>query len=47
MNKHYGKMVGDPAPSGKGGLKTKGETDSTKKLLAHAKADSGKYGRKK
>lgn len=43
------KFVGDPASTkGKGGLRTIGETASTKKALAHAgnsKAD--KYGRKK
>ena len=45
----HGKYVGNPAPSGKGGLKTLGETSSTKKLLSHAgnakKADS--FGKKK
>ena len=44
------KFVGDPAPVGKGsGLKTFGESKSTKAALSHAgnskKADS--YGRKK
>lgn len=45
--KHY---QGDPAPSGKGGgLKTKGESASTKKALAHAKSSekSSQFGRKK
>lgn len=45
----HGKFVGDPAPRGKGGLKTFGEGPSTKKALAHAKNDSkaAQYGRKK
>lgn len=46
----HGKMVGDPAPSGgKRGLKTFGETASTKKALAHAgnSAKASQYGRKK
>lgn len=43
------RFVGDPAPSGKGGLKTQGETSSTKKLLAHAGNAklAAKAGRKK
>ena len=40
-------FVGDPAPAGKGGLKTKGEGASTKKLLDHARVSADKYGRKK
>ena len=41
------KFVGDPAPSGSQKVERKGEGVSTKKLLSHAKVDSGKYGRKK
>ena len=43
------KFVSDPATRGAGGLKTKGETTSTKKLLAHAgnAKYADKMGRKK
>jgi len=42
------KMVGDPAPSGKGGVKTRGESAATKKALAHSSnAKFAQYGRKK
>ena len=44
-----GKFGGDPVPSGKGGLKTIGETTSTKQALKHAGHGkyAEKYGRKK
>ena len=41
------KFGGDPVPSGKGGLRVKGETASTKKALKHAGNPYEKYGRKK
>lgn len=43
------KFQGDPAPSGKGGVKRVGETSSTKKALAHANSEkaAAPYGRKK
>lgn len=48
MPKH-GKFQGDPAPSGKGGLKTIGEKKATKDLLAKAGGAkyADKFGRKR
>jgi hypothetical protein len=44
-----GKFVADPASSGKGGLRTKGESASTKAALSHAKnaPKASSMGRKK